>query len=272
MPKTLVNGVQLYFEQHGWDNAAEVLVVSNGVLMSTASWAMQVPVLAKHYRVLLYDCRGMWQSDHPAGPYSMEQHADDLAALLGALRIERAHIAGISYGGEISLIFGYKYPQRTLSVIASSAVSQIDPLLRGIIASWIVAARAKDPELFFQVTYPTNFSEAWIASNQTALDGARARYRTLDFDAVLELLLSFSRLNITAELKQIAAPTLVIVGEQDILKPRKYAEIIAREVPKSEFVVAPNSGHAVCWEQAGLFNTLILGFLAKYSGRVMSDE
>ncbi len=265
MPKIKANGIQLYYEQHGWDKDAEVLVLSNGVLMSTASWAMQVPALAKHYRLLLYDCRGMWQSDHPAGPYSMEQHADDLAALLDALRIERAHIAGISYGGEISMIFGYTYPHRTRSVIASSAVSQIDPLLRGVIDSWIAAARAKDAELFFQVTYPTNFSEAWIAANQAALEAARARYQTLDFDAVLELLLSFSRLNITAELQRITAPTLVIVGEQDILKPRKYAEIIAREIPKSEFVVVPNSGHAVCWEQAGLFNTLILGFLAKYS-------
>ena len=265
MPKINANGISLYYEQHGWDKDADVVVLSNGVLMSTASWAMQVPVLAKHYRVLLYDCRGMWQSDHPAGPYSMEQHADDLAALMDALNIERTHIAGISYGGEISLIFGYKYPQRTISVIASSAVSQVDPLLRGIIDSWTAAARAKDPELFFQITYPTNFSEAWIAANQAALDGARTRYRTLDFDAVLQLLLSFSHLNITAELKRITAPTLVIVGEQDILKPRKYAEIIAHEVPKSEFVVVPNSGHAVCWEQAGLFNTLMLGFLAKHN-------
>ncbi|MBP7689002.1 MAG: alpha/beta fold hydrolase [Thermoflexales bacterium] len=267
MPKIQANGIALYYEQHGWDKDADVVVLSNGVLMSTASWAMQVPVLAKHYRVLVYDCRGMWQSEHPAGPYSMEQHADDLAALLDALHIERAHIAGISYGGEISLIFGYKYPQRTLSVITSSAVSQVDPLLRGVIESWTAAARAKDPELFFQITYPTNFSEAWIAANQAALDGARVRYRILDFDAVLELLLSFSRLNITSELKHITAPTLVIVGEQDILKPRKYAEIIAREVPKSEFVVVPNSGHAVCWEQAGVFNTLLLGFLAKNAAK-----
>jgi len=265
VPTIQVNGISLYYEQHSWDKDADVLVLSNGVLMSTASWAMQVPLLAKHYRVLLYDCRGMWQSDHPVGPYSMEQHADDLAALLDALHIERAHIAGISYGGEISLIFGYRYPQRTRSIIASSAVSQVDPLLRGIIDSWIAAAQAQVPELFFQVTYPTNFSEAWIAANQAALEGARARYRTLDFDAVRELLLSFSRLNITAELKQITAPTLVIVGEQDILKPRKYAEIIAREISQCEFVVVPNSGHAVCWEQAGLFNTLVLGFLARNS-------
>ena len=88
MPKFKPTASQLYYEQHGWDKDAEVVVLSNGVLMSTASWAMQVPVLAKHYRVLVYDCRGMWQSDHPAGPYSMEQHADDLAALLDALHIE----------------------------------------------------------------------------------------------------------------------------------------------------------------------------------------
>ena len=80
MPKVQANGIEIYYEQHGWDKDAEVLVLSNGVLMSTASWAMLVPVLAKHYRVLVYDCRGMWQSEHPAGPYSMEQHADDLAA------------------------------------------------------------------------------------------------------------------------------------------------------------------------------------------------
>ena len=121
MPKIQANGIQLYYEQHGWDKDAEVLVLSNGVLMSTASWTMQAPVLAKHYRVLLYDCRGMWQSDHTVGPYSMEQHADDLAALLDALEIKQAHIAGISYGGEISL---------TCSTLSSSAAMDCSSVAR----------------------------------------------------------------------------------------------------------------------------------------------
>jgi 3-oxoadipate enol-lactonase len=82
-------------------------------------------------------------------------------------------------------------------------------------------------------------------------------------DAFLELLLSFSQLDITADLHRISAPALVMVGEEDILKPRKYAEIIARELPNSEFAIVPHAGHAVLWEQAPVFNSLILGFMAK---------
>jgi len=164
VPRVEVNGIHIYYELHG-PETADVLVLSNGVLMSTASWAFQTPVLARHHRLLLYDCRGMWQSDHPPGPYSMELHADDLAALLDQLGIETAHIAGISYGGEISMVFALRHPARTRSLIISSAVSHVDRLLRGWMEGWIAAVRAKDADMFFRVTYPTNFSETWIAAN-----------------------------------------------------------------------------------------------------------
>jgi 3-oxoadipate enol-lactonase len=266
MPTVKANGIEIYYELHG-PNGADVLVLSNGILMSTASWACQTPVLSRHCRLLLYDCRGMWRSEHPAGPYSMELHADDLTALLDALGIERAHIGGISYGGELSLAFALKYPARTRSLIVSSSVSQVDPLLKGFVDSWIAATRARDPELLFQVTYPLNFSEAWIAANQVALDAARERYKTLDMNAFLELLLAFSRLDLTTDLHAIAAPALVMVGEEDLLKPRKYAEIIAREIPGAELAVVPHAGHSVCWEQPGAFNTLVLGHVARHSDR-----
>ncbi len=88
MPKATVNGIQLYYELHGPEDA-DVLVLSNGIMMATASWMMQTSVISKHMRVLLYDCRGMWQSDRPDEPYSMEEHADDLAGLLDHLGIEK---------------------------------------------------------------------------------------------------------------------------------------------------------------------------------------
>jgi 3-oxoadipate enol-lactonase len=266
MPTIHANGIDIYYEQHGWDKPGDVLVLSNGILMSTASWACQTPMLSRHCRLLLYDCRGMWQSEHPSGPYNMAQHADDLAALLDALGVERAHIGGVSYGAEISMVFALRYPQRTRSLILASAVSQVDPLLRAMMDGWISAARARDPELLFQVTLPVNFSERWIAANPAALEAARERYRQLDMDAFLELLLSFAQLDITADLQRIRAPALVLVGEDDILKPRRYAEIIARELPNSELAIIPHAGHAVLWEQAAVFNSLILGFLAKQSG------
>lgn len=262
MPKTHANGIDIYYELHG-PEGAPVLVLSNGILMTTGSWMYQVPVLSKHYRVLLYDCRGQGQSDHPAEPYTMEMHAEDLATLLDALHIDAAHIAGISYGAELSLIFAARYPERTRSLIAASAVSQVDPLLRGIITGWLAAAERRDGDLFFDVSHTDNFSEAWIAANGPLLAAARARYRQLDFAAVVNLCRAFLGLDVTGQLAQIKAPTLVMVGELDTLKPRHYAEIIAGRIPQAEYVILPGAGHAVCWERPNEFNSLILGFLAK---------
>ncbi len=263
MPKLNANGINLYYELHGPADA-DVLVLSNGILMSTASWVYQTPVLSKHYRVLLYDCRGQWQSDHPQGPYSMEQHADDLAALLDGLGISQAHIGGISYGAELSLAFALKYPERARSLILSSVVSQIDPVLRGVGESWLETARCKDANLFFHATYPFNFGPRWIAANKSLLDAARSRYTTLDFDAVVNLCEAFLKIDMTTELHRIKTPTLLMVGEEDILKPRKYADIIAAEMPQAEYVIVPRAGHALSWEQPEVFNSLVLGFMAKH--------
>jgi 3-oxoadipate enol-lactonase len=265
MPTLQVNGTELYYELHGPEDA-EVLVLSNGVLMSTASWGLQTPVLAKHYRVLLYDCRGMWKSAHPKGPYTMELHADDLAALLDALHIKAAHIAGISYGAEVSMAFALKYLLRTRTLFLSSAVSESDPVLRGFIETWAAAARSRDPQRLFEVSYMLNFSDAYIAANRAAIQAAAERYKLLDMDAVLELLDCFARLDITTDLHRITAPTLVLVGENDILKPRKYSERIAREIPAADLLVAPGAGHAICLEKPALFNAILLGFLAAHGG------
>jgi 3-oxoadipate enol-lactonase len=261
VPKIEANGIQIYYELHGPEDG-EVVVLSNGVLMSTASWAYQTPVLSQHYRLLLYDCRGMWQSDHPPGPYSMELHADDLAALLDALGIERAHIVGTSYGAEVSMVFALKYPERTRRLIVTSAVSELDPVLRGLAEVWAYAAQKHDPELLFRAVYPLTFSAAWIAANQPVLEQARERYNALDMDAFLELMQAFMQLNITPDLHRIEAPALVVVGEKDQLKPRRYAEMIARELTDAPLAIIPDAGHAAMWEQPAIFNTLILGFLA----------
>jgi len=157
MPTALVNGINLYYELHGPQDA-EVLVLSNGIMMSTASWGFQTAELAKHMRVLLYDCRGMWKSDHPKGPYSMEQHADDLKGLLDALGIQQAHIGGISYGSEISMLFAIRYPQYTRSLIVMDGVSEIHPLLKGQTYPWLMAAKNNDPELLLRTSYHLNFA------------------------------------------------------------------------------------------------------------------
>jgi 3-oxoadipate enol-lactonase len=261
MPRLKANGVELYYELHGRQDSP-VLVLSNGILMSTASWAVQLPALSRHYRVLLYDCRGQWQSEHPPGPYSMEMHAQDLAALLAALDIRRAHICGISYGAELSMAFAARFPELTRCLVVSSAVCRLDPLLRAIAEEWLAAAVARDADRLFRITYPMNFSGAWIAANAAALEAARQRYRDIDFAALQELLRCFLGMDITDKLSAIMAPTLVMVGELDMLKPRRHSELIAGAIRGAELVVVPGCGHSLCWERPTLFNSLILGFLA----------
>lgn len=259
-----VNGTKLYYEFHGPEDAP-VVVLSNGIFMSTSSWAYQAVELKKYFHVLLYDCRGMWQSEHPAGEYSMDLHADDLAGLLQTLNIEKAHIAGISYGGEVSLNFAARYPQMTQSLIVSSSVSQIDPLLAAVGASWLYAAEKRDPEMLYRVTLPFNFSERWIAVNPGPVQAALERYRQIDLAAVEQLMKAFLQLNLTPMLCEIQAPTLALVGEEDILKPRRYTEIIASGIKGAEYLVIPQAGHAVCLEQPAVFNDAVAGFLLRHS-------
>ncbi len=262
MPKINANHVELYYEVHGPENAP-VLVLNNGILMTTASWPFQTGVLAQRYRVLLYDCRGQGQSDHPDSPYSMELHADDLAALLERLDVEQAHIAGISYGGELAQVFAHKYPGRTRSLILADTVSEIGPELQSTVQNWIAAARSQDGNTFFDATVSWNFSPQFMRENPRVLEDARPRYGKLDFPAVIRLCQCFLEFYFTQHLAEIKAPTCILVGENDMLKGRRYAEILRRGIPGAELHVLREAGHASCWERAAEFNTVVLGFLAK---------
>jgi len=262
MPHIKVNDIKIYYELSGPEDAP-VLVLSNGIMMSTASWAYQKAVLNQHLRVLLYDCRGMWQSENPDCPYSMDLHAEDLAALLKALGISAAHIAGISYGAEISMVFAFKFPDKTKSLVVIDGVSEIHPLLRAQTFPWLLAARRGDPELLLRTSYHMNFGEDWIKANQAFIEASVERYAQIDMKAFAQLMNSFYQLDITDQLQNINVPTLVIAGEEDLLKGREYAKIIAKNIPNSEYVLVPGSGHALCIEKPAVLNTLLLGFVTK---------
>jgi 3-oxoadipate enol-lactonase len=265
MPKIKVNGIDLYFELHGQGDRP-VLVLNNGIIMNAASsWIFQTKTLARHYRVLQYDCRGQGQADHPQQAYSMELHADDLAGLLTALEIEKAHIAGISYGGEVAQAFVLKYPQRVESLMLADTVSEVRPALRIIVQSWLDAAREGNAQAFFDATVPWNFSAQFIAANPGLLKDARKRYDALDFQAIVRLCECFLEVNFTDQLGDIKVPTCIMVGEQDHLKGPEYAAVLKDHIEQAELHILQGAGHASCWERPEEFNSVILGFLAKHS-------
>lgn len=261
-----VNGITMYYELHG-EEGGEVLVLNNGIIMNAAtSWAFQTKTLAEHFRVLQYDMRGQGQSDHPDEPYSMRQHADDLAGLLDQLGIGAAHIAGISYGGEVAQSFALAYPERTMSLILMDTVSEARAELRIVIESWMDALRLKDPGMFFNATVPWNFSPDFIRNHPALLEDARKRYAALDFEAILRLCEAFLDVNFTSELGKIECPVCIIAGERDILKGPEYAKIIQGQIPGAMLHILPGAGHATCWESADGLNETILNFLRKERG------
>lgn len=265
MPKIDLHGLGLYYELHGAEGAP-VLVLNNGIIMNAASsWVFQTEAFAKAYRVLQYDCRGQGLSDHPEEPYSMEIHADDLAGLLAGLEIEAAHIAGISYGGEVAQAFALKYPQKTLSLILADTASEVKPQLRMIIRSWMDALESGDPTVFFHATVPWNFSAEFIEKNPVLLETAKQRYGQLDFPAVLRLCRCFLELDLTSRLNEISVPTCVLVGEKDCLKGIDYAEILQESIAGAELHLIPGAGHASCWENPEVFNKIVLEFLGQLS-------
>jgi pimeloyl-ACP methyl ester carboxylesterase len=263
MPRIPINDSNMYYEIHG-PKGAPVLVLNNGVIMNAAtSWVFQTKAFSRYYRLVQYDCRGQGQSDHPDQPYSMDIHADDLAMLLDALEIDKAHIAGISYGGEVAQAFTLKYPGMVRSLILIDTVSEVAPELRLVIESWVDALHREDAIAFFNATVPTNFSPEFIAKNSALLEDAKKRYALLDFPAVIHLCEAFFALDFTKNLVEIKVPTCIMVGELDLLKGPRYAEILKKGVPHAEYHVLRGAGHASCWERPEEFNTIILGFLAK---------
>jgi 3-oxoadipate enol-lactonase len=264
MPRLRVNGIELYYELHGPEDKP-VLVLNNGIIMNaTTSWVFQTNTLAAHYRVLQYDCRGQGQSDHPTEPYSMHQHADDLAKLLRALNVTRAHIAGISYGGEVAQAFALAYPDMTISLILADTVSEVGPKLEIVIQSWVDALRSGDALAFFNATVSWNFSPEFIRNNQALLEDAKERYKQLDFPSVIRLCEAFFEVDFTDRLDEINVPACIIVGEKDLIKGLSYAQILREGLKQSEFHVLEGAGHASCWESPEEFNSVVLGFLAKH--------
>ncbi len=226
------------------------VVFLNGIAMTIAHWKPLLPFFADSYRCLCHDMRGQMLSDRPGGPYSLEMHADDLAALMDLRGIARAHLVGTSYGAEVAMVFALNYPERCASLVLVDGVSELDPLLSVTVESWKRAALA-DPVTFYRAIVPWNYSAAYIGRSRELLAKREAAVACLPrdyFTAFVSLCDAFLDIDLTRRLGNIACPTLVMVGENDILKHSGFARTIAAGIPGARLAVIPGAGHAAVIE------------------------
>jgi len=208
---------------------------------------------------------GQLLSDKPLQPWTMEDHARDLSALFDHLEIDRIHLVGTSYGGEVCMLFASKWPDRVKSLSVISSASEIGPELDLAVTAWRQAA-LEAPETLYRVMLPTTFSADFVKSFPKVIEQGEERLRNCPpdfFPAFARLVDTFRQLDITQQLERICCPTLVMVGEQDALKPPSYNRIIADRISESELVVIPAAGHAVVLEEPNQINANLLEFLGR---------
>lgn len=266
MPAKKIGEVTLFYELDGAGSATVAFL--NGVAMTVKSWQpIREQFTARGFRCLLHDFRGQLCSDKPIdSPYSLEQHAADFLGLLDALGLERIHLVGTSYGAEIGMIFAYSYPERIESLTLIAAASELDGLMRAAARSWATAADGGALP-FFRCMVPWAYCSEYLSQNPQVLqaqEAAATRFPPDYFVAFKELVQAFLRLDITAKLKDIACPTLVISAEQDLIKGPHFGRQIRNQIAGSELLVLAGAGHAVVLEQPLVIADKTIAFIERH--------
>ena len=153
MPKVKANGITMNYEQQG---TGEPLVLIPYLAADNACYAFQVADYAKQFTCISVDPRGAGETDKPAGAYSMELFADDVAAFMQAIGVERAHVSGLSLGAATGLWLAGKYPQRVKSLSLHSGWTKSDPFLKVVVEGWrsIAKALGSVQEMIIQGIFP----------------------------------------------------------------------------------------------------------------------
>lgn len=259
MPRIRTDSVSLYYELNG---KGPVVVFINGLTMDLNGWLFQVEPFGKRFTVLRYDCRGQGSSDKPDAEYSQEMHAEDLYNLLRELNIQRAHIVGLSNGGMIAQHFALLYPEMAGALVLVDTCSHIDTLLELMIKSWIKATEAGGSGLRYDVALPMLFSEEFTKKNiDKILAMKEINIITNPARAVINLANASLRHNLLDRVSGIKSPTLIVVGEKDILIPPKYSMILNQKIKNSRLAVLKGCAHVPPIEKPEEFNALVMDFL-----------
>ena len=258
------DGIRLHYDVLGRAQSPAVLMIQ-GLGADKHGWDMQRIPLALHYRVIAFDNRGAGRSDKPFGNYSLEQMADDAIDVLDALGVERAHIIGASMGGALAQIIGLRYPERVISLTLACTACRNHVWRRELLQSWATTATergmsAMTREAARWVIGPRSFRRLLPAFGWLGPFGISRPAH--GFAAQVRAILDVDE-SMADHLAEVAAPTLVIVGNQDILTPRGDSEEIADRLPNAELVVISGAAHGLMVEHASTFNRVLLDFLGR---------
>ena len=260
--KITANGITMHYEMDG-PESAPVVTLSHSLATDLSMWDPQVSVLKSGYRVLRYDTRGHGGTDAPEGPYTLEQLAEDVRALLHALRIPKTHFMGISMGGMIGQVLALKNPGMLQSLILCDTSSRIPEEALPIWEERIGLAQKQGMDALAESTMERWFTASFRRKPLPALDKIRGMIRTTPVKGYVGCSRAIMRLNLTERLREITLPSFIIVGEEDPGTPVAASQVIHEQIKGSELVILKSAAHLSNIEQQDAFNTAVMAFLKR---------
>lgn len=262
----LRTGITMNYERSG---SGEPVLLVMGTAGSLGLWQSVTASLAERHDVIAFDNRGLGGTERGRGDMTVAGLAEDTAALLEALEVERAHVIGWSLGSAIGQELALGHPERVASLVLYGTWGRADGFQRAVITAlrhpWASAemddafaalGMAFSPQLLDSPDYPAMLEQLAPLFPQTE-GQIRATVEQWDADLAHDAL---------DRLGQVAAPTLVVVGEQDLLTPHWQSEAVAKLIPDARFerLDGPGSSHALHLERTEEWLELISGFLREH--------
>jgi pimeloyl-ACP methyl ester carboxylesterase len=254
--------------EHYIEGSGPPLLMIRGFGASAAAWNDAfLEQLRPHFTCIRFSNRGTGQSDPGAATTTIRMMADDATNLLTALGMERAHIFGVSMGGMIAQEFALAHPERVMGLVLgcttpggpNAATTASDVLAA------ITPAQGSSREEQLRAAWPAMCTPSFIAEDRDFLEEMLSEslaYPT-PLETIMKQMAAIREFDTYDRLGQIAAPTLVVHGEADILIPPANGKLLHERIPGSEMTTIPNAAHMFFWEKPNEAARAIVEFLSR---------
>ena len=263
--KTKLNGIIVNYTERGIPQGLPVVFI-HGFPFSHEMWEPQMKILPNNIRAITYDVRGHGTSDVADGQYMMEFFVDDLIALLDHLVIDKAILCGLSMGGYIALRAIERHPERIKALVLCDTKSEADTNEAKVKRSaTIQTVKTKGVKIFAEDFVKSIFAEKTIRNKPEIVEYIKRIILNNSPLGICGTLLALaSRTDTTNVLPSINVPTLILVGEYDILTPPIATQAMHTKITDSELHILPNAAHMSNLENSFDFNEKLIAFLKKH--------
>lgn len=258
MPRVRIADIDVHYQVAG---EGPWLTLAHPLAADLRIWAMQMPRLLPHFRVLRFDARGHGETSASPAPYSLDQLADDALALFNHLGITRTHWIGLSMGGMVAQAIALKRPGLLDRIVLADSTSRRPPNAAAIWAERIALARARGMAGMVEPTLERWFTPAYRLVNPDLMAWVAEQISVTSVEGYCGCCEAISTIDMLDRLNEIDSPALIMAGERDHSTPPEMSEQMSRNWRGSTYCSIPDAAHIGNVEQADFFNRKVAAFL-----------